>query len=284
MPIRSDQHRIDDEARTAVENVFASGGLATEVVQKDYGEDLLIQVSIDDEVQPARSWVQVKGTRNSKRLARRDDTYAVRIETHHLLRWARSADLVLLVLWDVSRNCGWWVPPKAQVDQYALYMNGYATQTVRVPARLRLDKQAVQDLAWQITLEHFSNLIIQANASAQVTAEIAAMDEEHPNPETTTKHAGATVLKFDVLRLLSAIDENGISKDLLRMMRNSMANMERDPSFPDDRSDLLGPAAMLCLLGLAEKRAPGVGLPHGLLGELTDALVPLLAELDFEAP
>jgi hypothetical protein len=278
VPKRGEQHRVDDQARTAVEKVLASGGLATEVVHKDYGEDLLVQISIDDHVQPARLWVQVKGTRDSSRISRRDGTYSVRVGTGHLLRWARSADPVLLVLWDVSRDCGWWARPKAQVDQFALYMGGHKTQAVRVSSEHELNTRAVRKLAWQFTLEHFTNLIVQADVSGQVAREMAEItgDESH---DGGAEARGSSVLAFDVLRLLGVLGEGGVAEDALQKIRNAMGNLAQEGL--SDGDALLEQAAILCILGIADERA-GLGLPHLLLRSLTIALVRILRATHFQ--
>ncbi len=54
MPTRPLLHETDDQAVASVQKVLSLSGLASEVVHKDYGEDLVVHISIGEQMQPAR--------------------------------------------------------------------------------------------------------------------------------------------------------------------------------------------------------------------------------------
>jgi hypothetical protein len=96
MPLRISAHITDDKAVTAVQHALASAGMASEVVHKDYGEDLLVHASLDGSLSPSRFWIQVKGTTSASSKVLANGSTAVHLSVAHLVRWAQSADPVLL--------------------------------------------------------------------------------------------------------------------------------------------------------------------------------------------
>lgn len=67
MPKRPHSHRVADQAVNRVESIFVNCGWACDRIQHDYGEDLLIQTALKDEVDPHRIFVQVKRTTDIQR-------------------------------------------------------------------------------------------------------------------------------------------------------------------------------------------------------------------------
>ena len=103
MPIRSASHRIADRAVSAVTALCNRIGWACEVVVNDYGEDLLVQPTLADRVDNCRLWIQVKGTEDVARFETASGL-SLPVSFDHAVRWTRSADLVVVALWDVSRD------------------------------------------------------------------------------------------------------------------------------------------------------------------------------------
>lgn len=111
MPIRSEQHQIADKAVAKVKEVWTSIGATAEEVQKDYGEDLLVQTCLNNKMDASRLWVQVKGVRSAPGTGKPNGRKTIRVRADLALRWARTADVLLLVLWDVENDQGWYCLP-----------------------------------------------------------------------------------------------------------------------------------------------------------------------------
>jgi hypothetical protein len=138
-------------------------GHAVDEVKEDYGEDLLVQTCLDDLMDPSRIWVQVKGTekdcvKKGQRLP------SVQIKAEQVLRWSRSADLVVVVLWDVGNNCGWFAMPQGAFDYFELRENPGRKLTMRFSRDDPFDSLAVEKLAWAARIEHANRSLRAARA------------------------------------------------------------------------------------------------------------------------
>lgn len=97
MPNRPTQHQIADQAVSAVRRVWADVGAAVEEVRRDYGEDLLVQPQFDGRMDACRLWVQVKGTAGPSDRDSSGGNLRIRFRNDLLLRWARTADEVVII-------------------------------------------------------------------------------------------------------------------------------------------------------------------------------------------
>lgn len=61
MPYRPIRHQISAKAVVKVCDVWTDIGTAVEEIQRDYGEDLLVQTCLNGKMDSSRIWVQVKG-------------------------------------------------------------------------------------------------------------------------------------------------------------------------------------------------------------------------------
>ncbi|MEY9861375.1 hypothetical protein ABH935_007016 [Catenulispora sp. GAS73] len=113
LPQRPPEHVIGDRARVAVDKIFTDLGHAVEVVGNDYGEDLLVQIRRRDGLlDPARLWVQVRGT--TAAFTRRSPSTS--LKRGQLGRWSETADTVAIVLWQVIDGVGWYFVPNAYTE------------------------------------------------------------------------------------------------------------------------------------------------------------------------
>ena len=161
MPYRPIQHQISSRAVAKVRDVWASIGAAVEEVRQDYGEDLLVQTCLNGKMDAARIWVQVKGVASTTNMSRPDDKTPIRVRADQALRWARSADILLLVFWDVEGNRGWYSIPQlgdmylhsSLVEKERQYVELY------VPADQPFNAESAQAIAWEARLEHLSRFV-----------------------------------------------------------------------------------------------------------------------------
>jgi Domain of unknown function (DUF4365) len=160
MPKRTSTHVLGDRAATKVTTIFENCGFAVERLSQDYGEDLLVQTVHEGVVDPSKIWIQVKGRADLK--VRRDGTYVERVTNEHALRWARSADLVVMVVWDFHEDRGLWTLPMHQVDQWDLYLLERRTAKLVFDAEDQLGTETAKKLAWESRLMHYNTLVLRA--------------------------------------------------------------------------------------------------------------------------
>jgi hypothetical protein len=125
MPQRDNAHVVGDRAAQRIALVWTDVGAAVEHVFKDYGDDLCVQPSLRGKMDDCRIWVQSKGSTDVFASHWRPTlgVFRVGIENDLLARWARFADEVVVVLWDVNRNEGWFALPNDQTDELDLLMS-----------------------------------------------------------------------------------------------------------------------------------------------------------------
>jgi hypothetical protein len=192
MPKRTEQHQTGDLACAAVQRVVAEAGYAVERVQNDYGEDLLVQAGHDGVMDATRLWLQVKGTRTIARHTRKDGfAYAVRRD--HVVRWRSSADPVIVVLWDLVGDRGYyaWSDAAGKGDG--------ASATVTLPFRRRnaFTPDGVRNIAWFARFFRFDDLVLRARA-AQDHRRALGRDDNVDLPAAA--HA------LELLRLLGVVE------------------------------------------------------------------------------
>lgn len=236
--------------------LFADAGASAEKTQRDYGEDLLVQFAFgDDEVQPAKIWIQVKGTLGSscRRLA--DGSYSVRVKTDHLLRWLRSADPVMLVVWDAASDRGWGVWVHEVVALGEIYMSKAQTRAVRLPPASLLSGSEVPRVAWRALCFRFQRELLHTQA---VQAYSAAMKRYAATREISDEAVvdPASVLIFDFCRLLGIFPPTGFSPDFVTTVERVAASFEGEDDFPTAEAALRA-AIMLAVVGYVDELVPG---------------------------
>jgi hypothetical protein len=155
MPRRPPQHQIGGQAATAVTAIWKSIGAAVEPVTEDYGEDLLVQTcDKNGRMDASRIWVQVKGTKSNARMHRPGRKVTVPVRNDLALRWAGTADVVVLVYWDVQAATGWYAIPGTQVDRVRLADSPNATTRIAVLSNDTFNPASAEHLALRARLEH----------------------------------------------------------------------------------------------------------------------------------
>ncbi len=165
MPKRPTQHVIADRAASAVSTVIADAGFAVETVQSDYGEDLLVQTSLNGEMDASRIWVQVKGTAQIAKYCSADGNWTYSVSVEHSRRWRRTADIVLIVLWDVKHGHG----------RYAISRNlddGAKSAVARFDPSQRFDTTAMVRIGWLARIGRYCDLLMTAKASGEFEREL----------------------------------------------------------------------------------------------------------------
>jgi hypothetical protein len=173
---RTREHEVGDLGVGEVALVFKRAGYAVEGIDKDYGDDLLVQTHHEGRMDASRLWVQVKGTekisnlRTSTKSKKNRFSYPVPFDS--AMRWIRTIDLVIVVLWDIENNVGWYAVPRRQVDVWKGMTSGQKWVTLhfgktletepRPPRQGEFTVEAAKRLAWESRFEHFHMLMLDA--------------------------------------------------------------------------------------------------------------------------
>jgi hypothetical protein len=212
MPNRSHTHVISDRAVSSVMAIINECGFAVETVHHDYGEDLFVQTKLDTQVDPHRIWIQVKGTEDPSRFITKKDGLHLKISEDHAFRWIRSPELVVVVLWDVRANKGWWSLPSTSLSEWSIRVECNVGPRLPFAENAVFNRAAMERLAWFSRIDHYHGLIVKAEAAM---ADAAHMGRVHSNR--------LLLICFDFLRILDIIQDECICHEFLNDYRNCLS-------------------------------------------------------------
>ncbi len=274
MPTRPINHQTADEALTAVERLFTECGCATQRVYPDYGEDLVVQPSLNGTIDPNRIWVQVKGTRDRDRF-RVKDGYRLRVSTETALKWARSSDTVVAVLWDVVEKTGVWAIPADQIEDWDLIFDRPNTLGLFLPDE-EFNLQAAEDCIWDARLRHYSNLLLLSEAVAAFNAGV------EPDEEVSSLWP---VVAFDFLRMVGFFEEGDepVTQQLLGDYLGAAERLAREEGV--EKHEARATIAMLMVAAKVEKvsERPFPGPLIESCGGLAQQILDGVAALDLDS-
>jgi hypothetical protein len=120
---------------------FLSLGWSTEVLDKDYGEDLLVRIFDHGNATPYTFYVQAKSVESLQRHTKKDGTYVrYPIDFEHLRHWKGFWDPVFLMLWDRESNVVFW--DMVQDPELPLDMSGKRAK-ILIPKDRKLDRDGL---------------------------------------------------------------------------------------------------------------------------------------------
>jgi hypothetical protein len=169
------QHRIGDAAANAVALIWSVTGAAVEHVQQDYGEDLLVQPSVGGRMDPARIWVQVKGTTSERPTPRR-----LRIRNSQLLRWSRTTDLMVIVNWNARHSMGWYATIEPAGPLVDLVENPQGHSTIAFDRADVFDVHHAEMLVRDAILTHADNELLLRRAWHEQSSVNSDLAEVNP--------------------------------------------------------------------------------------------------------
>ncbi len=248
VPKRPKAHVVADIAVNAVMGIFSACGWACEVVHKDYGDDLFVQPSHKGVMDHNRIWVQVKGTQRLERFrSKKEGIYKFKLPVGHALKWVRSADLAVFVLWDTRRQTGMWALPKEQFRGWDCYFVSASHVCLRLKPADKFDKNSAAKIGWLARLEHYSNLINRAQTEdydCKLTGGSVI-----PTGSTIEDCQHLTQLPFilcDFFKLLSIMDGDAVTPAFLKHFTDSCRLIRR--SFEDDPEEEIEKMAIILAL------------------------------------
>lgn len=283
MPERPGEHEIDERAVSAVRKAFEDNRFTVSEVSSDYGEGLLVQTNHEGRMDASRLWVQVKGTddvrrhRHSKK-SKRGFSLSVPLDT--AMRWIRTIDLVIVVLWDVEREAGWYAVPRRQVDDWSGLMSGQESVALDFgksaggpSSKGKFDTKVACRLGWESRFEHLRMLTLSA---LDVTKE-----EERRSPDGPEEQRKLALIMAEFLRLLGLTDPEHTEAGEIMIKRETreravelykaLLYAEQDEPSKDFGAQIRLVAGRVILERLAEID-PDLGMPVALLGPTSQAL------------
>ncbi|MGW5482412.1 DUF4365 domain-containing protein [Streptomyces sp. NPDC004008] len=265
MPKRPQQHQTAAKAENSVRSLWVNGGHAVDTIREDYGEDLLVQTCLRERVDASRIWVQVKGT--TKDCSDEQSALPVLyINAEQVLRWSRSSDLVIVTLWDVNNNVGWYTIPDGSFDHVTLSNAGTSTIPITFERSRRFDESAVEYLSWFARIDH-ADRSVGYSLSVLAEAEEEEEEEEEAAPAYAKHHQAAIASVVHQL----AIDIGVFSRDGEMTSDFKSALSEGVKQIDGETGEqILGRSILWALAQTAYANCARNGLPSTLLVELTE--------------
>ncbi|MFF7613536.1 DUF4365 domain-containing protein [Streptomyces lavendulae] len=260
------QHQIASCAVAAVRHQWNMQGHAVDEVKEDYGEDLLVQTCLDGKVDASRIWVQVKGTDRF-----RENPAAslpkIRVKAAQILRWSRSADLVVTVLWDVAHDRGWYVMPQGFFDPVELWSSKDRQVALTFQPDCIFHQQAVTELAWAARIEH-------ANRGLQYARHNISESKEMGLQVDLEFHKGVWwTLLFDFAATIGIIrPDDGQVDEAFALLVMEMTWQHSVP----DVLETARRATFMAIIEVFDRRCAGSGAPLALVKELAEVVHPRL--------
>lgn len=280
MPQRPKEHVFGDQALNEVAAAIARAGHAVEKVVNDYGEDLLVQTSHAGRMDASRLWLQVKGAQSVDRYRLKRGGFSFSVDLDHSLRWSRSADLVAVVLWDLSSGRGWYALPGYQPDPRQDLTLGRKTRALHFSEEDQLTPEAIDRLAWKSRIDHYRVLLLKARNADE--------DEEFDDPPRKKRSERRILIALDFLMLLELVerrDRDGTEEFYLAdEVFELLIEYAAEDQLEEGLHVAIQGAGIKLLLRRANEIQEGMGLPMVLIEEGVDSLLALTNYGDIPLP
>ncbi|AUX46199.1 uncharacterized protein SOCE26_077040 [Sorangium cellulosum] len=154
-PRYSEQVQQEDLSEAQLRGRLAKVRWPVDRFERDLGEDLRVRI-FDQGTSTGLSFcVQLKSVLDAERRKRKrgPEELRYRLEVKDLERWEEQAELVVLLVWDVERQAGYWQTIPAIIealDARDASWRERKTVTVPVPAEQGTDDRGLQQLRWVI--------------------------------------------------------------------------------------------------------------------------------------
>lgn len=270
MTQRPRSHEISSLAVSSVTHEWIKSGAAVEEVRNDYGEDLLIQTSLNGSMDESRIWVQVKGKECVRISTKTGDPASVRVSRSHAIRWARATEVTVITLWDVTRNIGWYAIPKDQLHYPHLMMSTKEHINIRFHKDSTFSTRAAKKLTWRSRIQHVNQLLLQSIESRNLAWDINSQEMEKQAHDEVKSIAFAFLIRVGLLHG-DGIPSVDFTEQLAKILESSRGNATTTPlSF---ESAVL----LTVMLFLQERQGSGDTMP--LIGALAYVMIFIYREV-----
>lgn len=155
MAIRDKNHSIGDIAASSTKSDFEKYGYAVNDILKDYGEDFFV-VTHDNEtniVEPARIFVQSKGTRSLTNWGEYVDPLTVR-------NWVSGNELVIVVKRNIDTDKVRYCIPEEDYSYFEIVDFIVSKQKVPINCKIPFTEETPQQLIWAARIRHYERMIL----------------------------------------------------------------------------------------------------------------------------
>ncbi|MFT3771925.1 MAG: DUF4365 domain-containing protein [Minicystis sp.] len=140
-------------------------------IDTDMGEDLLVRIYDGGESTGLSFYVQIKSIADSgKRQHKKTATIPYSLDVKDLKHWEKQTSLVVLVLWDVEKQQGWWQPVPEMIKALDAAGKGWRkkkTATVAVPLANGTDKEGMNRLRWVVA--DYNLVLVPKSGTVEMT-------------------------------------------------------------------------------------------------------------------
>jgi hypothetical protein len=181
-----------------------------------------------------------------------------------MLRWSRSADMVVVVLWDVTNHRGWYTAPQGQYD----HMHLTELETGKIPLRFdrsrEFNAESVEVLSWRAYIDHVDWYMRDALS----WLEGEEVDQFSHESLIYTRNIAASLLHE------IAIDVGIFTRQgkMTKRMRDALIESV-NRYYSEDTEETTKKAAIGAVLTVTQENCGGNGLPVTLLAALVNAVV-----------
>jgi hypothetical protein len=258
---RPSTHVAGDTGVANIMRAFVSAGWACDRVASDYGEDLIVQTVLAEQVDPFRTLVQVK---SSSRVTPKGKKLPWRIGVEHALRWVKSSEPVLFIVWDLRRNRAWYAVPAEQYAEFELIVCESKTVQLNLQPLPPPTPEGLSKLGWMLRLRYYG---IRMLTTQEQDRNHSLEHGDACDSKCSYKSAlGAVVFEF--FRATGVITKRGIASSVRIGSKNAKRNIGRK-FYPkrltnDDKINLEHETVMLALLGHLNSFT-GIGIPTTIL-------------------
>lgn len=258
MPRRTESHIVGDTAINQVFEVCYACGWACECVHNDYGEDILVQTALNQEVDPYRILVQCKGTREIGRYKRKKGDYSYLFPIETVRKWVRSKDLMVVLLWDVTKKYGVWTLLD-DLDESRLFETGDISVTFGETNVF--DARRAAELAWTARLSHYNYLLLASGEADRVAEECG-----DPNYQCRTMPIALDFLRRVGIVKAAPDGRFGLDESFASLLRNLIKHFasEEQDNIAKEANSVLRRAGMMAFMAHLEQRTK-VGCPRELI-------------------
>ena len=254
-------HLKAHKAVLAVCGVINEAGAIAEELNKDYGEDLIIQSHLRGHADSFRILMQVK-SRSLKWDTRRES--AIYIDVEHLLRWCSHIQPVIVCVYDDETGTIFYFNPKIYFGIWDLTTTNSKYRKITIKENMVFNKIVAERLIWMCRVDYYTTVLAIDSSRFEEVRYIG--DDSSKRAQKIVQNSKAMVFTF--LVDLGVITENGeLDPKFVNYVLNASRSFAEMGESGKDLSVL--DAFRLSLLGYVDSLFSG-GLPGRLLNACAD--------------
>lgn len=254
-----DNHILAARGLHQVQAILARSDALSEVIQNDYGEDLIVQTRNGKEADNFQILIQVKAVSNPKK---KHDKFKVRLQRNHLYRWVARIGTVLVCVYDDSTREVFAFDPAHKFSLWDLLSSRSETLQVEINSGDLFTEDRAPEVIWASRIRHYSNLL----AIAENNAHYLRIHQDNEDV-TNAAHRQLPLISLIFLKSVGIIIGDSFSDSFRKIVRRGA------PYFQEEflEADLsLREVVMFALIGDVNE-ATKCGVPSNIMEQACEA-------------